>query len=159
MSHNSKSILFLCSGNIFRSVVAEYALKASVAPESGYVIGSAGIEARPQPIHPFVCGRMMEKGVDVSGHRQRLLTRELVEGTDLLIAMGANHREFVRRSFGREVPLFNQVCFEKDEPILDVDEAVPEWQVDLTRARDYILLVIEHIWQATPVLLTRLPHF
>jgi protein-tyrosine phosphatase len=159
MSRSSKSILFLCSGNIFRSVVAEYALKTYMAPESGYVIGSAGIEVFSQPIHPLVRGRMMEKGVDVSGHRQRQLTRELIEGADLLIAMGANHREFVRRIFGREVPLFNQVCFEKDEPILDVHEAVPEWQTDLDRARDYILSVIDHIWQATPVLLTRLPYF
>ncbi len=140
-------------------MVAEYALKACFGPKPGYVIGSAGIEARPQPIHPLVRGRMMEKGVDVSGHRQRQLTRELIEGADLLIAMGVNHREFVRRAFGLEVPLFNRVCFDRDDPILDVDEAVPEWQVDLGRARDYILSVIEHIWQATPVLLTRLPLF
>ena len=46
------SILFVCSGNIFRSLVAEYALKAHLGSRARYLIGSAGIEASPQEIHP-----------------------------------------------------------------------------------------------------------
>jgi len=44
-----KSILFICSGNIFRSMVAEYALKSLLGPSSPYIVGSAGIEAFPPP--------------------------------------------------------------------------------------------------------------
>ena len=56
------SILFVCSGNIFRSLVAEYALKAQLGSRVGYLIGSAGIEALPQEIHPVVLAGLREKG-------------------------------------------------------------------------------------------------
>jgi len=151
------SILFVCTGNVFRSVVAEYALKARLGPESTYVVGSAGIEALPQPFPPLIHHRMLEKGSDPSPHVQRRLTRELVEKTDLVVAMGLNHREFIRRHFGREVLLFNQMCFQKEEPILDVHEAVPQWNVNLGAARDHILSIIDYIWEAMPAFLARLP--
>ncbi len=55
------SILFVCSGNIFRSLVAEYALKAQLGSRVGYLIGSAGIEALPQEIHPVVLARTIHE--------------------------------------------------------------------------------------------------
>ena len=119
-----RSILFVCTGNVFRSVVAEYALKARLGPEPPYLVGSAGIEALPQPYPPLIHHRLLEKGIDPSQHVQRRLTRELLERTDLVVAMGLNHREFIHRHFCREVLLFNQLCFQKEEPILDVHEEI-----------------------------------
>ena len=157
-NHAVNSILFVCTGNVFRSVVAEYALKARLGSESSYVVGSAGIEALPQPLPPLIHHHLREKGVDPSQHVQRRLTQELLERTDLVVAMGLNHREFIRRHFRREVLLFNQVCFQKEEPILDVHEAVPEWDLNLVAARDHMLSVIDYIWDAMPAFLARLPH-
>lgn len=101
---------------------------------------------------------MREKGADLSRHVQRRLTQELLERTDLVVAMGLDHQEFIRRNFGREVLLFNQVCFQTEEPILDVHEAVPQWDLNLVAARDHMLSVIDYIWNATPAFLARLPH-
>ncbi len=148
-----KSILFVCTGNIFRSVVAEYAVKARIEPDLRSMIGSAGIDAQPQPLHPLIRGRLCEKGIDPSPHRQRKVTRELLDRADLVVAMGIDHRDVLRRSFGREAVLFNQVCYQKEEPVLDLHEAIPDWQQNLDAARAYVLSVVDYIWDAMPAFL------
>lgn len=155
MTRSLPSILFVCSGNVFRSVAAEYALKAHLPPEHHGLVGSAGIEALPQAIHPLIRSRLREKGADPSAHVQRKLTAELLSRADLVVAMGLNHREFIRQTFAREVRLFNQICYGREEAVLDVGEALPNWQDDLLAARDHILLVIDHIWLAMPAFLAR----
>ena len=154
-----RSILFVCTGNIFRSLAAEQALKVLLGPQSSYLVGSAGIDARPQPVHEWVRARLSMKGADPSGHVQRQVTREMVEASDLVIAMSRNHQAFIRERFGREVPLFNRVCFGCDEPIPDVHEVMPTWEEDLVLARAYVLSVIDAIWEATPMLVSRLQFF
>ncbi|HQY56266.1 MAG: low molecular weight phosphatase family protein [Nitrospira sp.] len=151
------SILFVCSGNIFRSLVAEYALKAHLGSQAGYLIGSAGIEASPQEIHPVVLAALLEKGVDPSGHRQRKLTQALIDSASVAVAMGKNHQAWIRGEFGREVPLFNHLCYGIDQPILDVHEILPDWRDQPEQARAYLHVVIEHIWSGVPHLLDRLP--
>lgn len=151
-----KSILFVCTGNIFRSLVAEYALKACLGQDSGYVIGSAGIEATPQEIHPVVLARLLEKGVDPSLHRQRKLTRELIERASLTIAMGRNHQEWIRQEFRRNVRLFNHFCYHLDQPILDIHETIPDWRDQPESSREYLHFVIEHIWDGVPHLIEHL---
>ena len=152
---NLQSILFVCTGNIFRSVTAEYALKARLAPGTSRVVSSAGINAKPQSMHAWVQARLREKGADLTTHVPRQLTRELVEGTDLIIAMGRNHQLFVREQFGRDVPLFNQICLGHDQPILDLHEVIPDWETDHERAAAYVCSVIDIIWATAPALLSR----
>jgi len=151
-----QSVLFVCTGNIFRSVTAEYALKIRLGANMSCVVSSAGIEAKPQLVHAWVQTRLREKGADVTTHVQRQLTRELVEATDLVIAMGRNHQVFIREQFGRDVHLFNQVCLGHDEPILDLHEVLPDWGTDPERARAYVWSVIDVIWATAPALLPRL---
>ncbi len=153
-----KSILFVCTGNVFRSLVAEYALKARLGLDSGYIVGSAGTEAPPQPVHPLVMDCLLEKGADPSPHVPRKLTQELLNGADIPVAMGLDHREFIRKKFDRDVLLFNQICCQKEEPILDVHEAMPNWPVSPEAARSYVVSVIDYIWNAMPAFLARIPH-
>ncbi|MBA2252693.1 MAG: hypothetical protein H0W13_08320 [Nitrospirales bacterium] len=151
------SILFICSGNIFRSMVAEYALKSLLGPSSPYIVGSAGTEALPQHIHPLIRERLLVRGSDPSNHIQRKLTQELLNGVTLPVAMGLNHRDCIRQNFNRDVRLFNEICFQKCEPILDLHEAIPDWQVNLEASRDYVLSVIDYIWRTMPIFLASLP--
>ena len=151
-----RSVLFVCTGNIFRSVTAEYALKARLGADTSCAVGSAGIDAKPQSVHDWVQTRLREKGADPTTHVQRQLTRELVEAADLVIAMARNHQVFVREQFGRDVPLFNQVCLGHDQPILDLHEMMPDWETDPERARAYVWSVIDVIWATAPALLPRL---
>jgi protein-tyrosine phosphatase len=153
------SVLFVCTGNIFRSVVAEYAVRTQLGSQLQYRVESAGIEAKPQTIHPVIRAGLLQKGADPSAHVQRTLTKELVERIDLIIAMGQDHREFIQWHFGRTVPLFNEVSFGTKTSILDLHEALPDWAHDLKRARDSVETIIDHIWAAAPALVARLPQF
>ena len=152
-----KSILFICTGNVFRSLVAEYAMKAWLGTDPGYVIGSSGIEALPQPVHPLVRGRLLEKGADPSPHVPRKLTQGLLHGSDVPVAMGLDHREFIRKHFHRDVLLFNQICYQVEEPILDVHEAMPNLPACPEATRNYVVSVIDYIWNAMPAFLARMP--
>ena len=137
--------------------MAEHALKTLLVGAHRYIVGSAGIEIKAQSIHDWVRSGLQTKGVDVAGHISRQLTREIVDAADLVIAMGRDHQTFVRERFGREAPLFNRLCLDRDESIQDVHEAIPAWEVDHDQARTYVYSVIEHIWEATPSLISRFP--
>src|SRR6476469_4340789 len=121
-----QSILFVCTGNVFRSMAAEYALRAQLDQHSSIRIESAGIEAKTRSIHPIISNRLIQKGTNPSAHIPRLLTKKLVEQNDLIIAMGIGHREFIHKQFGLNVPFFNEVSLGKDTPILDLHEALPD---------------------------------
>ncbi len=140
------AILFICTGNTFRSVVAEYALKALVGPQSEYTISSAGIEAHPARVNALISEHVRAKGADLSRHVQRRLTRELLERADLPVAMGLDHREFVRQRFRRDIWLFNEICYGRAEPVLDIHEAVPDRSENLEAARSHAHFVIDYIW-------------
>lgn len=137
-------------------MTAEYALKARLGGGTSCVVGSAGIDAKPQQVHGWVQTRLREKRADPSTHIQRQLTREMVGSADLVIAMGRDHQVFIREQFGRDVPLFNQVCLGHDKPILDLHEVIPDWESDLERAHAYVWAVIDMIWATAPALLPRL---
>ncbi|MBU6434905.1 MAG: hypothetical protein KGS09_20310 [Nitrospirae bacterium] len=151
-----QSVLFVCTANIFRSMTAEYALKARLVAGTSCAVRSAGIDAKPQPVHAWVQTRLRQKGADLTTHVQRQLTKEMVEAADLVIAMGRDHQVFVREQFGRDIPLFTQVCLGHDMPILDLHEVMPDWETDLERARAYVWSVIDMIWTTAPALLPRL---
>jgi protein-tyrosine phosphatase len=151
-----RSVLFVCTGNIFRSVTAEYALKARLGAGTACVVSSAGIDVKVQTMHDWVRIRLREKGTDSTAHVPRQLTGELVEAADLVIAMGLDHQTFIREQFEREVPLFNQVCLGHDQPILDVHEVMPDWETDPKRAQAYVRSVVDIIWATAPALLSHL---
>jgi protein-tyrosine phosphatase len=153
------SILFVCTGNIFRSMAAEHALRAQLRRHSPYLVGSAGIEAKPQSVHPIVRARLIHKGIDPAGHVQRRLTGELIQDAALIIAMGHDHQAHIAQAFGRHAPLFNQVSSGSETPILDLHEALPHWERDLEAAKAYLESIVDHIWNVTPTLIARLPQF
>jgi len=152
-----RSILFVCTGNVFRSVVAEYATKLQLGLNNPCLVGSAGIEAKPQSVHPWIQHSLREKGADVSTHVQRKLTHELLKRTDLVVAMSRDHQTFIHQEFGIDVPLFKQVCYGRDEPILDLHEVHPNWEQDLNQAQTYVSSVIDMIWGDIPSFLSKFP--
>jgi protein-tyrosine phosphatase len=155
----AQSILFVCTGNVFRSMAAEYALRAQQEHPSAYHVESAGIDTKPQKVHPVILNRLRLKGTDPSAHVPRTVTKELIEQSDLIIAMGLGHREFIKTKFRLNVPLFNEVAFGEDSPILDLHEALPNWERDIVEAREYVESVIDHIWDSIPALMARLSQF
>lgn len=153
-----KTILFICTGNIFRSMTAEYAFRVQNRDE-GFASASAGIEANAQQMYPPVKARVIELGIDPSEHVQRKLTLEMLDGVDLPVAMGVDHQDFIRDVFDREVPLFNKVALGKDEPIKDIWEIVPHWDTDEDGRRTYALFVVDTIWESMPKFIANMDGF
>jgi hypothetical protein len=75
------SILFVCTGNIFRSMTAEYALKARLAPRSPIRVSSAATLAMPQEMHPDIRACLVQRGMEPSRHHQRKVPAELLHAT------------------------------------------------------------------------------
>ncbi|MEO0071277.1 MAG: low molecular weight protein arginine phosphatase [candidate division WOR-3 bacterium] len=89
------SILVVCTGNSCRSPIAAALLKEAFKKER-VIVTSAGTQA-PVGSSPtkFAIEVAQEMGVDVSGHRARLLRPEMVEGADLVLVMEERHKERV----------------------------------------------------------------
>lgn len=89
-------VLFVCTGNTCRSPMAE-AIAARMAAERALVdfsFSSAGTSAWEDA--PASDGAMlvaMERGIDLSAHRSRVLSREFIEASDLVLVMSPHHHE------------------------------------------------------------------
>jgi len=88
-------VLLVCTGNICRSPLAEALLKRTLAQRGleGVAVESAGTGAwdgAPASEGAYLVG--LERGLDLSGHRARLLTREIVEQAGLILTMARHHR-------------------------------------------------------------------
>ena len=89
-------LLFVCTGNTCRSPIAEalarrLAGERSLSEISVVSAGTAAWDGAPASDGALLVA--MERGMDLSTHRARLLTRELVSGSDLILAMGPHHLE------------------------------------------------------------------
>jgi arsenate reductase len=62
-------ILFVCTGNIARSQIAEGLARALVSPD--VEIASAGSRPNPKGVHPLAIEVMQERGIDISMHRPK----------------------------------------------------------------------------------------
>jgi len=89
-----ENVLFVCTGNICRSPLAASLLERALQERGIEVtVASAGTGAwdgAPASEGAYLVG--LERGLDLSGHRARLLTRELVERADLILTMARHHR-------------------------------------------------------------------
>lgn len=152
-------ILFICTGNIFRSMTAELGLKAALGPDSNVVVRSAGLIDAPHEIVSFVKGYLASRGLDVSRHQPTRLTATMLAQADLPVAMGIEHRDRIVREFDRTLPLFSEIAYGTQEPLPDVSEVVPDWCSNEAAAAAYGRSVMDYIIDGMPALVGRMHAF
>ena len=89
-------IMFVCTGHTCRSPLAE-AIARKIAIERGLQdveavsAGTSAHDGAPASDGALLVG--MERGMDLGGHHAQNLSRDLVRGADLILAMGPHHLE------------------------------------------------------------------
>jgi protein-tyrosine phosphatase len=91
------TILTVCMGNICRSPMAEALLFDRLARRGvAVVVESAGITALVgHPPDDMALELMAGRGLDISGHRARQLTPELIRSFELILVMEKDHQKAV----------------------------------------------------------------
>ena len=95
--------LFICTGNVCRSPMAEGLLNARIhrlGDDGKLVAHSAGTWAlENQPASGHAITVMAERGIDISQHRGRTVTREDLSNADVVIVMTQSHRDALSAEF------------------------------------------------------------
>ena len=151
-----RRVLFVCTGNIFRSLTAEYALKHALQARRDIHVSSAGTVDYPHVVRPNVRNYLLSKGFDVSRHQRRTLTEAILKDSHLVIAMSTDHRSYLRERFGHAAPLFLEACGELSDALPDIEEVVLDYQTNPVAVDVHVRATIDRILELTPRLATRL---
>ncbi|MDZ4718970.1 MAG: low molecular weight phosphatase family protein [Roseiflexaceae bacterium] len=104
MEHQERTVLFVCTGNYYRSRYAEYLFNATIPPELNWRAESRGFEPSPQnpgPISSDTAKRLRERGIAPEQFREPLqLTEADLEQADLVVMLDENeHRPYLQNGF------------------------------------------------------------
>ena len=92
------SVLFVCTGNSCRSVMAEALMRKrlyELGNDRAEVVSAGAAVFGSVPPTDETIAVMREEGSDVSGFRTKQVTRDLVKNADLILVMEPAHRDEV----------------------------------------------------------------
>jgi protein-tyrosine phosphatase len=89
-----KNIVFVCTGNICRSPMAEYLFKQQMNHQTNtFDISSAGTHALSNhPISTHSATLLNKEHINCSQHISRQLTKEIISQSDLVLVMETFHK-------------------------------------------------------------------
>ena len=136
------NILFVCHGNICRSVMAQYILTDMLQRRglsARFEVDSAAVsrEEIGNPIYPPARHELERRGVPAGAHRARQVTIEDYRHFDRIYYMDRSNRGYLERLLPRDP--------EKIRPLLSHDVADPWYTGDFTKTYEDLAAGCEKI--------------
>src|ERR1041385_8140037 len=120
-----KTILFVCTGNVCRSPMAEGLFRHAVKGRPDFCVLSAGVGAIDgQPPSVYAVQALRELGIDISQQRSRMLTAEVVNQADYIFGMTHGHVDAINL-------LYPQAA-EKTFLLREFDETLDVFEKDIS---------------------------
>jgi RpiB/LacA/LacB family sugar-phosphate isomerase len=121
-----KKILFVCTGNICRSPMAEGLFQHATRGRKDFQAFSAGVGAlEGQAPSSHAVRALRELGIDISNQRSHGLTPELVEEADYIFGMTHSHVDSINLLFPQAVEK-TFLLREFDETLDDFEKDIPD---------------------------------
>src|SRR5438477_5598804 len=120
-----KTILFVCTGNICRSPMAEGLFRQAVKGRNDFRVISAGVGAvEGMPPSEHAVHALKELGIDISRQRSRMLTADVVHEADFIFGMTHSHVD--------AVTLLYPQAAEKTFLLREFDETLDNYEADIS---------------------------
>lgn len=99
-------ILFVCTGNTCRSPMAQGLCQKYISENmlvGQFGCASAGLDVKPgSPISENAWTVMNEIGIDMSSHRSKMVTQEMMQEADYVYTMSSTHKNMLEAMFPKE---------------------------------------------------------
>jgi glycine hydroxymethyltransferase len=142
-----KSVLFVCTGNVCRSPMAEGLFRKLVAERKDIAIQSAGLSAgRGLPASQHAILALSEEGVDLMNFRSKPVSEELVRHATHIFVMTRDHKRLLELFFpeaGEKTYLLRE--FEPGSP--DVPDPIGLGREIYERCRDVLKKALPSLLQ------------
>ncbi|PEJ59028.1 hypothetical protein CN692_05995 [Bacillus sp. AFS002410] len=115
------NILFLCTDNFTRSVIAEYCMTEYLKKTNNCLVNvaSAGIRADSDisKYSSYHFKLLNQMGIDTSTFKRTQFDENCLKKFDMVIGMSELHKDYVKEQFNFDILLFNEVYNGEPTPV------------------------------------------
>lgn len=147
---HKKTILFVCTGNTCRSLLAERLMEKYLSKEriKGVEVVSCGISASPSFVVPEeVKGILKREGINIS-HTPLQVKAELLENATIVLTMDEHHKKYLSTfypSFSKKVYLFKEYINKSGEIHDPIGKSREEFEKIFYEIKSCVLELIKKI--------------
>jgi len=100
MPRNKPHVLFICTGNVCRSPMAEYLLRRRLGARADWQVSSVGLcTGNGMAASLPAIEVLREQGIDLTPHRSRVVTKNIIDAATLIVVMTTAHVAELKRRF------------------------------------------------------------